>query len=703
MTVNGSPQFASTTTFTGSDSLPVLNGSAWAGAVPAQASWTANNISFLLQVPSGGDADGGIVARITCTGTITRMDVVYNTASSGTLTLNCYSGGTLLGTSGPISFPSPFGLPVNGNPWFVSIASSIIAGSLTPFLFISTLTTSGAGVAPGGLTGTIGSVVAVQINPGGVLTGSTVGHVAVGNSTTNGNLPLPSPGSALNGWQGEAAGARVARLCAEEGVACRIYGHAGISTLMGYQSVSTLTQLLQECEDTDRGMLYEPPTCLGVGYRTVASMYNQTAVASVSFTGAGLDQGLTPTTDDLMTQNDVTANNLDGTSARQVLASGAMSVQAPPNGIGRADTSIQVNAWPDSMLPSIANWAVHVGTDGHDRFPTLPFNLARSETPNSIAMLRIGDLHTVTNPPAWIQYDEIDQLVAGRSETLGPFAVWQIDTNAIPAYPYVVAEIAGGVSPATHADTDGTTLNAGITSTATAMSFATTDPVMPVWTTNPTDFPFDVAISGERITVTSPGTGRNTDPLLLQGVATYSADSASIAPTSTMGVPEAARGYATQVILVTPAGSPATQADVHGPAMGSGSIGVNAAYTVWAWVYSTAGRTYQLFANWKLAGVYVSTTIATGTAVSAGAWTLITASITSPASGIDSAEWGVVDGSSPTQAQTFGVWGINAARTSNISTTSPQTMTGIRSINGVVKAQTAGSDVRLWFPPIVGL
>jgi hypothetical protein len=46
---------------------------------------------------------------------------------------------------------------------------------------------------------------------------------------------------------------------------------------------------------------------------------------------------------------------------------------------------------------------------------------------------------------------------------------------------------------------------------------------------------------------------------------------------------------------------------------------------------------------------------------------------------------------------------MNMARTASISAASPQGFTVIRSVNGVVKAQTAGADVRLWFAPVVGL
>ena len=53
------------------------------------------------------------------------------------------------------------------------------------------------------------------------------------------------------------------------------------------------------------------------------------------------------------------------------------------------------------------------------------------------------------------------------------------------------------------AGTDGSTLHANITSGATSMSVDTTSASSPLWTTAGGDFPFDIAMAGERITVTN--------------------------------------------------------------------------------------------------------------------------------------------------------------------------------------------------------
>lgn len=707
MKVAGSALFASDSTFQSSAPIPGVNGSTWTGGVPsAAATWNANVIRLLLDIPSGGDTNNAIVARISTNGTVARMDIVYTTASSGGLTLNCYnSAGTLLGTVGPISFivgGGGFG-GCNGEPMRLDVNLQLVSGSIQANIggyVIDAPSAAGTGTS---FSGSIGAVTSVQINPGGALVGSGVGHVSV-QATYDSIFDVIS---ALLAWSGETAAARVLRLCAEEGIACRIVGHPQLSMPMGPQTIQTVPALLQECETTDRGMLFEPRTCLGIGYRTLFSMYNQAPKASVSYAGAQLGAAFASTTDDLLTLNDVTISNADGSAARQVLLVGTMSVQPPPNGVGRVDTSIQVNALSDDYLASIAQWVLHVSTDSHDRFPAIPFDLARSQTPLTVATLDVGDLAAITNPPTWLQPDEIDQLCAGFTETFGPFATWSIDVNGVPAYPYTVASVAPAISSAAtftgggyamHVDTDGTGLNAAVSSTAAALAFATVTGY-PAWTTNPADYPFDVNIAGERVTIVGPGTCLGTDPFLAQGVAQYMAQQATIAASPTLGAPYPATGYSTQAILVTPAGAPNTFAQT---LSAIGAITTSTQYRIWAWVYSTAGRTYTLAANWENGATFVSSSNATPVVVPAGVWTLITGTVTSPASGVNGAKWIVADQGSPTASQTFGVWGLDAAPTASITAASPQTMTAVRSVNGVVKSQASGAGVTLWYRPAIG-
>jgi hypothetical protein len=718
MTINGAPQLSSNTDFLCSDSLPTLNGSRWSGNVSsAGMSWSENVLGLLLELPSGGEANGAVIASLFTAGTYARIDLVYASASSGSLGYNAYnSAGTLVANVTGVQYETNGGavtVGVNGNRALIEI--SITPSGADVFCNLNARVPASGAVTGANefVLGTVGAVTRVMINPNGTLTNTVVGHVFVANAGDNGSQ-LTSPGyGALGAWVGEPAGARVQRLLTEESVQARVYGHPSLSAPMGAQSIETLPELLQECETTDGGMLIEPPTCVGMGYRTLYSLYNQSAKAVAAFTSAAVAAGFSSIADDLLSVNDVTATNIDGSSARQYLASGPMSVLAPPNGIGRVDTEVQVNAASDTQLQPIAQWILHVSTDPHERFPAIPFDLARPQTPYSVATLRAGDLLAVTSPPTWMQYDEVDQLAAGFTENLGPAGTWQIAVNGIPAYPYTIMSVAPALSTAasfagsgafaTHIDTDGTTLTSSVTSSATGLSFTTTETGMPVWTTNPVDFPFDVQCAGERITVVGPGACLGIDPFLANGVTDYAGQQASISLSTAHGAPAVANGYATSVILVAPAGAPNTFADVVGTATGAGTVATSTGHTLWAWVFNTTGRTYQLAANWFLGAGYVSTSLATGVAIPAGVWTLITGTVTSPASGVNAVQLAVSDQSSPGAGNTFYVWGLDGCPTAGINAASPQAFTAVRSVNGVVKAQGAATPVSLWYPPTIGL
>lgn len=704
--ISGSPQMSSNTQLPSSAALPVLNGSVWRSPVPAGGTWTQTQMQLVVVFPASAssETDEEVIASLFTAGAMARMDLRYGVAGVGSLNVVGYNAaGTQLFASAALV---PAGSGVTGSAMLVNFGLQLSGSTVQWTVTMYPRQAGGASQFAGTATGAaIAPVSSVAVNTLTTCQQLAVGHIGVFASST------PNLIQQFNGWEGETAGARVQRLCTEEGIQARIVGHPELSIQMGPQSIQTLPNLLQECETTDRGMLFEPRTCLGIGYRTLYSMYNQQPAASVAYAGGQVDQGFASTADDQLTLNDVTVSNSDGSSARQILTSGTMSIQAPPNGVGRVDTQIQVNALSDGYLAGIAQWILHTSTDAHDRFPVIPFNLARIETPMAVALADVGDLVAVTAPPVWLQPDEIDQLASGFAETLGPYAVWQIDVNGIPAYPYTIASVAPAVSSAaaftgggfaTHADTDGTTLGAALAPTDTTLTFVSLANY-PAWTQNPADFPFEVNVAGERVTVVGPGTTLATDPLLANGTGNYVAHNGALTLSTSVGAPYAATGYSQSCLFATPAGSPSTFANILWSApSAAGTIATSTGYTVWAWVYATAARTYNLLAVWYLNGTQVSVSTPTGTAVAAGTWTLITGTVTSPASGVNEVVLGVADNNAPTSAQTFGVWGLNAARTAGIVTASPQTMTGIRSRNGVVKAQASGTSVALWYRPVAG-
>ena len=508
MAISGSPGFASNSSFLCSNSLPTFSSSTWKGTVPPYTGGTDIIVRFLLSVPSGGDTDTARIVRVYTTGTVNEFSAYYGSGGGGEMGLIGYSasGATLFDTT-----LGTFGL--NGGLFRVSmelrksganIAYSIVAvkvGANTGNALSGTLTTA-----------TVGQCTQVWGNPYANLSGTAVGHISV-QSTWDTLFDLSSP---LNAWQGEAAGYRFARLCSEEGLNSRIYGFPAVTVPMGPQTPQTLPQLLQECETADGGLTYEPRETLGIAYRTLASMCNQSPAVTLTYTSAQLADPLEPTEDDQLLRNDVTVTQASsgtsgsgstGSSARAVLTSGPLSVNEPPNGSGRYDTQVTVNA--AGQLDSQAGWMLHMGTVNQPRFPLIRVSMARSQVSGLFYTLQdavdVGAFVDIASPPAWLPPGDIKQIVSGVTERLGGYT-YELAWNCAPELPYEVAAVATGSSASdTRADTDASALYAPVTTTATSLQVMTlaANANYPLWTTAAADFPFDIAINGERITVTN--------------------------------------------------------------------------------------------------------------------------------------------------------------------------------------------------------
>jgi hypothetical protein len=451
------------------------------------------------------------------------MQLVYNTTGSGTLTLKIFkednSSTSTTGTTG-----------VNGELLMVQMSLQTSGGNV--FSQLSTLQV-GAPTAStftsGTVAGTVGQVYWIKVNPNGLFNHqSAIGHIAVQASQV-GVDAFTGFGSLigqLNAYVGEPAAVRFARLCTEQGFAYRIVGWPATSVVMGPQGIGTFLSLLQECEAADHGMIFEPRQALALGYRTSASMTNQSLALSgalplaLSYTGAALGGGggmtLASTDDDLATINDEVMTrgsaSQTGTSyeavmtAAQYAANAGLSTQAPPGGVGVYQDSRTVNTFSEFGLGDQAGWVVHLGTVNELRFPGVPVDLARSELTAQLAAIEdldLGDYVSVTSPPSFLVPDTIKAIVWGLTETLGGF-IYTIDWQTAPESPYETLVAGSGAGSDCRADTDGSTLHSSATSGATTISVDTTAGGQ-VWSNIAGDLPYDIIVAGERMTVTAVG------------------------------------------------------------------------------------------------------------------------------------------------------------------------------------------------------
>lgn len=507
MAVSGSPTYASNSSFFCSNPIPVLNGSTWQTSVPIPTGTpTVNSMKFLLAIPSAGETNGSVIARMFTTGSIDRFDLAYSTTSGGSFTLSGFN------SSGASLFSNTFVAGINGD--LIMVAMLLVKNGTGVDFDVQWMDQAVPNATSAGgstlASSSVGSIKRIIINPDGALTSTAMGHISVINANDLGNYSSP-----FDAFIGETAAARFARICLEEGIASRIYGFPDMTQAMGAQLPATAVALLQQCEDTDRGMMYEPRQVLGLGYRTRESLENQSAALTLSYTSADLGQdsgtSVEPEDDDQYIRNDVTVTRVNGSSSRSTVTSGTLSNQSPPSGVGPYQFNVSLSCYIDQQTDDLAGWISYVGTVDEPRYPSLPFRLSRSEISGNstkyygLQALDQGDYLAITSPPVWLPPGNIKQIIAGTTETLGGFT-YDINLHGLPESPYEIGLAGSGSTSDNRVDTDGSTLSASATSAATSISVATTSPsaaAQYIWTTTAGDFPFDILVGGERMTVTN--------------------------------------------------------------------------------------------------------------------------------------------------------------------------------------------------------
>lgn len=389
-----------------------------------------NVLRFFLDVPSGGGVNGSIYCQALTNGTIAKVNVVYGTG--GTLQVIGYNaGGTAL-------FTSTAAGAYNGVPVIVSVELTPSGTSISWALKTirpgsgMSATTLASGTAS---SASIGNVNTINVNVGGTETGSVaIGHIIVQGVITS----LPDLAYSAVGYNGELAGTRFTRLCAEQGVTGVLVGSVSDTPQLGPQVNDKFINVLQSIEDTDRGQLFEARDFFGLRYRTRANMQNQTASVVYDYSQGEIAQPFQPVSDDQLIRNDVTMSRTNGSSAHASLTTGVLSTLDPPNGVGDYTYSLTVPAYADSQLTNLTAWVLAVGTVNDFRYPEVNIDQARHEVSGlfvNTPALDVGDYFQITNPPSFLTTSSISQLAFGFSETINSYT-WTIALNAVPESPY---------------------------------------------------------------------------------------------------------------------------------------------------------------------------------------------------------------------------------------------------------------------------
>jgi len=263
----------------------------------------------------------------------------------------------------------------------------------------------------------------------------------------------------------------------------------------------------------------------GSGYRMNELWRSHTHYVNVGTSAVILDYSaghisppFEPTDDDQRLVNDVTAERIDGGSARHEVTEGPLSVQEPPDGVGRYDQSVTLNVASDAQLPGHAGWLTHLGTVDEARYPQVHIDLARNpHLREAITDLDAGDKITIDNTPPWLPPEPIEMIVEGYTEEINWFN-WGVNFNASPGSPWTIGQVGPTdpeeALPATpeRADTSGSELVFDIDESETDLVVLTKQSDGALgnarWInsdgpglTHPDEFPFDVRLPGESVAV----------------------------------------------------------------------------------------------------------------------------------------------------------------------------------------------------------
>lgn len=492
--------------FASYDNLPssaplITLGKAWlGGTVPPYTPGTNTRVMFFMHAPASPLPDVTIISQIFFSGSLLAIQITFRNAD-GSISLEGFNrAGTSTGvlSTGPVSFK----LVDTSQLCYLDLtqSGSNINWAFNTLYLGDTLFDQISGTITGF---TFGNVILVGFDPYIGCKDTSIGHCVVRSPIPTGGASVIPPFNAYSGEPttvgGETIGQRVERLAAENNLTVGGIGSRSNTKLAGPQRVDTLLNLLDTMANSDFGILTEMRGAFGLAFRTRASMYNQTAMLDLNYSGGQVSPPLEPTDDDQQTRNDVTVTRDAGAQAEAQLSSGRMSVLSPDQGgVGIYASQVTVSLAYDSLLADAASWLVSTGTINETRYPVVTVEIANPGVTSldaAILDVDIGDRITISNPKTGQTPDQITQIVRGYTETIEPFT-HTLAFNCSPESPY---EVARCDTASYKVDSDTSTLVSGVSSSATSLSVASTGQL---WSTTGA-FPIPIKVAGEVMNVTA--------------------------------------------------------------------------------------------------------------------------------------------------------------------------------------------------------
>lgn len=426
---------ADSSSFVASAPLPTIGASTILGPVPDYDGEDRQRFLYVISIPADVEwSSTKLIMRLLTTGSVARWDI--SQAPSDNTNINAYDedGNEVLG-SGILS-------PLFGLPSALSLDLEQDGPDIR--WEIGRVAADGihAGIVGGIINNeTFGRFSRVFIGSTDDMESSSFGHATIFNGTTD-NI-WNDISQVLFAWAGETGANRLVRLSADEGLpAVRVEGPSYAVETMGPQRQVTLIELFREVPTADLGILDDRNDALGVYYRPRTTLYNQEPVLTLDYSDGIISEPFEPVDDDQSTRNSVEIRRVRGSSSTAEKTEGVLSIQAPPDGVGKYDISQEINIDDDDRTEEQAYFRLHLGTIDEARFPTVRLNLRNPRVAlleSAILAVRLGDIIEITNPPEWLPagpyllfVEAIDEEKTAETHfvtfTCSPGSAWEVLT-----------------------------------------------------------------------------------------------------------------------------------------------------------------------------------------------------------------------------------------------------------------------------------
>lgn len=733
--IQGAVNFGAGSDLTGSASVLTHDDLAWLrGSIPTVTAspWS---VACARKIPAAVAAEA-ILVEVATTGTARRWRLVAVPGSPDTLNVRAFDGSGTQILNDPVNFAETD--YADAWIWFELVLTQ--NGANVDYQAWWYKDASGTGNTGTLASNTIGSPNEVAFLPSTELNGAGLGHVIVlvGDAHLLGHAGL-----VLGGETNEKPLDRFNRLTAEEGIPASFRFGLNSDTLrMGPQPIGKIVDLLREAEVVNAGVVHDGGTLGRLMFHDRTGRYDRFPDTllipssprdmTVNVAAGQLMPEFEPAFDDQFIRNDVTAQRPNG-SPQRFVDDASVAIE------GQYDEQVSVNTFADDQAYQLAGWRVGLGTVPGMRYPQIGINLRRSpELAQQWLACQIGSRITLTGLlaelPGTHPPDDIELFAEGWTEYLSPVQ-WRVSPiNCTPSRPYDVF-VLDGTGNTGRLDAVGSTLAAAVNSSATSLTVVTADG-NPLW--SKTDEPYDVEVGGERITVTAAadavtdtftrsvsngwGTTDTGQTYTVTGTASdYAANGTkgtqlnnSVNVTRESQLPFSVNEYDITVEVqasATPTGAGyeiglVTQfvdtsnfADLRLFPGTSGSVTIAVRQMV------GGVETFDGFPT--VSGVTATSNIkmriqAAGSVLQGKAWLVGSAE---PGWQVDIVRTFFTSGPIRLRSK-LSSGNTNGSVTfswDNLAVTNPQTFTVTRSVNGVVKAQSAGETVKLWRPNVLAL